>query len=353
MSAWLSQLSDRLDFGVVLRNVDGSLRMVNQRAAELLERDEERFEAEWPEFAAALEAQAGPEVWSEEGAFEVMLPTGAEERRFRVEVLPVEDEECLGQLLVLRDQRQLTAAEQDIWLASQMRSLSRLYRSMAHDLRAPLNSMVIHLELLSDAVASVAGASANGGRTSRYVRVLKEEMERLNRLLLSFLTQSAPASESVRVYDLAALAADVATFVEPQAAKQETEVAVEAGGDDGPVEAWGNADHVRQALLSLVVNALEAVAGRPAGRIEIGVGRDGDDVFVAVADNGPGVDEEFGERIFEMHFTSKETGSGIGLAVARAIAERQGGSLTAGRGPGGGARFVLTLPAAAPAAEEN
>ncbi|HMB52326.1 MAG TPA: ATP-binding protein [Thermoanaerobaculia bacterium] len=347
MSVWIAQLSQRLDFGVLMQDTDGSLRLANPRVLELLGRDAEALDDDWPQLAAAIEAQAGGDVWHQEDDHEVSLPVGrGGERRYHLEVVPVDDEDCMGQLLLLRDASQIDAAERDLWLASQMRSLSRLYRSMAHDLRAPLNSMVIHLELLSDSVAD-----HGGGRPARYVRVLKEEMGRLNRLLLAFLAQSAPASKRVQRFDLVALADEMATFVGPQAAKQGTEVELRPDADR--VLALGNADHVRQALLSLVVNALEAVAGRDGARIEIETGEDGRETWVTVSDNGPGIDPEVGDRIFEMHYTDKETGSGIGLAVARAIAERQGGTVTASERPGGGARFRLTLPAAPEEPQES
>jgi signal transduction histidine kinase len=340
MSAWIAQLSQRLDFGVLMQDTDGALRLANPRAVELLGRDAEALDDDWPRLAAAIEAQAGADVWHQEDDHEVTLPIGrGGERRYHLEVVPVDDDECVGQLLLLRDSSQVDAAERDLWLASQMRSLSRLYRSMAHDLRAPLNSMVIHMELLSDVVAD-----HGDGRPARYVRVLKEEMGRLNRLLLSYLAQSAPASERVQSFDLVALVDELATFAGPQAGKQGTEVELRPDADR--VLALGNADHVRQALLSLVVNALEAVAGRDGARIEIETGKDSRETWVTVADNGPGVDPRVADRIFEMHYTDKETGSGIGLAVARTIAERQGGTLSAGDRPGGGARFRFTLPAA-------
>jgi signal transduction histidine kinase len=238
---------------------------------------------------------------------------------------------------------------------------------MAHELRAPLNSIVIHLELLADAVAAAPGgvpggapsgatvdAAAGGrsaaGRAGRYVGVLQEEMKRLNRLLLAFLSQSAPPSDAVRDFDLSEQCAEIVTLVGPQATRQRSELGfrVADGGGPRPVIARGNADHVRQALLSLVVNALEAVAGRNGARVEIEAGERDGEAYVAVTDNGPGIDPEIAGRIFDMHFTRKETGSGVGLAVARSIAERQGGRLSASDAPRGGARFELVLPAGPP-----
>jgi signal transduction histidine kinase len=272
--------------------------------------------------------------------------------------------------LLLRDQRWVEAAERDLAMASQMHSVARLYRAMAHDLRAPLNTMVVNLELLADAVATDGGRRSPAGgdpgeRRRRYVRVLKEETERLSRQLLAFLSQTAPPRDAERPVDLGALVEEMALFVRPQASQQGTELRVELPAE--PVRVPGNPDRLRQALLSLVVNALEAVAGDAGGRASPGGGaergRTGGRVEIAVAiegrgeaaraaltvrDDGPGVPPQIADRLFDLHVSSKAEGSGIGLTVARRIAERHGGSLDVVpvEPPGACFRLALPLPAA-------
>jgi signal transduction histidine kinase len=242
-------------------------------------------------------------------------------------------------------------------LASQMHSISALYRSIAHDLRAPLNAMVVNLELLGDSVEP--GTPQRPGtdeRRQRYVRALKEEMARLNRQLQAFLAQTSPAVDGVRPFDLVPLLREMELFVEPQAAKQKTELVFDL--PEEAVEIEGSADQLRQAVVSLVVNALEAV--ERDGSVEVGLRPERGHALLWVADDGPGVPAEIAERLFHLHLSTKPGGSGIGLHVARTVVERHGGSLRLaptetedGDAPLPGARFEISLPTrAARAAEE-
>jgi two-component system sensor kinase FixL len=103
---------------------------------------------------------------------------------------------------------------------------------------------------------------------------------------------------------------------------------------------------IQQILVNLVKNGLDAIAetGRRNGRVEIRVGRAGNEVSIAVTDNGPGVPESIRERLFESFFTTKPKGVGLGLSICKSIAAAHGGSLRYEPEEGGGSRFTLTLP---------
>jgi signal transduction histidine kinase len=360
LNGWVRCLSSALDGGLLLLDEEGNLSLVNQRGLDLLGREEEQLHAEWPALRRLIEEQRTDGVWSGgESEHEVALPVGGDggHKDFLLEIVPVDVDECRGHVVQLRDLTEVRATERDMLLASQMHSISALYRSMAHDLRAPLNAMVVNLELLGDSVAPGAKKRPDvEERRRRYVRVLKQEMGRLNRHLQAFLSQTAPAIDGTRRFDLVPLLAEMELFVEPQASKQRTALAFDLPAE--AVEVDGSADQVRQAVLSLVVNALEALAGREGGRVVVGVRRHDGEALLWVEDDGPGVPAEVAERVFDLHFTTKGDGSGIGLHVARAVVERHGGTLTLTRrdGPAAadGARFEISLPTrAAEAAEET
>jgi signal transduction histidine kinase len=361
LNGWVRCLSSALDGGLLLLDENGALSLVNQRGLDLLGRDEAQLQAEWPELRRRIDEQRPDGVWSGgESEHEVALPVGGDggQREFLLEIVPVDVDECRGHVVQLRDLTEVRATERDMLLASQMHSISALYRSMVHDLRAPLNAMVVNLELLGDSVAPGATTRPDvDERRRRYVRVLKEEMGRLNRHLQAFLSQTTPAAlYGARRFDLVPMLAEMELFVEPQASKQKISLAFDLPAE--AVEVDGSADQVRQAVLSLVVNAFEALAGRAGGRVEVGVRRRGGEALLWVEDDGPGVPAEAAGRVFDLHFTTKGDGSGIGLYVARAVVERHGGTLTLTRRDGpaaaGGARFEISLPTrAAEAAEET
>ena len=360
LNGWVRCLSSTLDSGLLLLDETGELSLINRQARAQLGHDEDELAARWPELRRRIEEQQ-PGALAGEGEREVRvhLPVGGDEgeRAFLLEIVPVDVDECRGHMLMLRDCDQVQRAERDMLLASQMHSISALYRSMAHDLRAPLNAMVVNLELLSDSVEPGAEKKPNiDERRRRYVRVLKEEMERLNRHLLAFLSQSSPAVDGHRRFNLVPMLREMALFVEPQAKKQKTEVELVIDADEVRVD--GEPDALRQAFLSLVVNALEAVEEQEDGWVELGLEQRGEQALVWVADSGEGVSPEAAQRIFDLYYTTKKDGSGIGLHVARRVVERHGGTLelvpAADPELDGGARFEITLPTrAAQAAEES
>jgi signal transduction histidine kinase len=110
----------------------------------------------------------------------------------------------------------------------------------------------------------------------------------------------------------------------------------------------GDADKLRRVILNLLANALDALeeAEVPQPHIEIEAGENlaGNEVWVRVRDNGPGMDAERLQRIFSPFYTSKETGTGLGLAVSKKVVDAHGGSIEAHSEPGAGTSFLLTLP---------
>ena len=109
----------------------------------------------------------------------------------------------------------------------------------------------------------------------------------------------------------------------------------------------GEEERLRQVLINLALNALEATS--PGGHVCLSAGEDSRGVWLRVEDTGPGVPVEIRHRIFEPFFTTKAQGSGLGLSIVHAIVAQHGGTLEVGGAPDGGASFVLRLPKAAPA----
>ena len=186
--------------------------------------------------------------------------------------------------------------EADLRLVSQMRSLSQIAPSVAHDLRAPINAMVFNIEILKETIASGRGAEPGGtDRLLRYVNVLREELTRLHKSLETFLSFISPRSDRNETLDLRELAEELAALLVAPARKQQ--VQVEAGLPDGKVPAEGNRYLLRQALLHLSLAALAGVPRQGAltvrleqggGRARIRIsGRPGPDSPAGPADTGP------------------------------------------------------------------
>jgi signal transduction histidine kinase len=338
----LDALSRVVDVGVVLLGPGGELEFANRRARELLGGGEEPVEERWAaareQLQPALAVAAGGDVGAARRA-DVELQTPAGPRALRLQAYRLE-EGSEGQLVLLRDRAMLEALETDLALAAQLRTLTRLYRALAHDLRAPLNSMVLHLELLRQSLAGGDDDAAARDDRQHWVQVLREELDRLNRSLRSLLAETAPARQEREEFDLRGVIEEVRSLIAPQARMQR--VTVEIALPDDPLTLTGHRDRLKQAMLNVVINALEAMG--EGGALRLGLEQADSHATISVRDSGPGIPAEVSARIFDLHFTTKSTGTGIGLYVARSVAEAHGGAIDVESEPGKGSTFRLRLP---------
>jgi signal transduction histidine kinase len=222
-----------------------------------------------------------------------------------------------------------------------------LYGALVHDLRAPLNAMQITVELLADILAD--GRSADPSSQQRYIRVLKEELARLNRTLGTMLDNRMPSlTVASEEFDLRAIAQEVTALLGTQAMRHRIDLQLRL--PDREVRVIGHRDRLKQALINVAINGLEAMPH--GGRLQIDMAVHEVTVNITVRDDGPGIPAELLDEIYQIYFTTKKSGSGMGLYVARLVLESHGGDIQGVNTPGAGAWFILTLPLAPPA-EKN
>lgn len=231
-------------------------------------------------------------------------------------------------------------------LAAQMHALSGLYQGVVHDLKSPLNTLAVNLELLR---ATLEPDAPQAEKQQRYARVLHEELMRLNRSIESLLPAAAPARPEPERFDLRKLVAEVAAFVAPQARQQKVTIEAphaEEEDDDDDLPVVAHRDRLKQALLAVVVNSLEAMPDGGGLSIEARAHQtaDGPRGRIVVSDTGPGVPERDRDRIYELYFSTKEHHDGIGLYVARQVVKSTNGSIDLLSASDGGARCEIDLP---------
>src|SRR5438874_1273403 len=215
--------------------------------------------------------------------------------------------------------------------AERLRAFREVARRVAHEIKNPLTSMRIAVDQLGRTVGQA------DRRTVTAVEVLGAETQRLDQLAKEFADfgrlPEGPKSE----VDLVDLLLDLGKSAVPP------EVAVRVRANGERCKVVGHYDPLRRAFANLLRNAAEAMEGR--GAIEVAVTRDGSGLVVAIADHGPGVREELRPRVFEPYVTTKQDGTGLGLALVRQTIEAHGGTISVADTPGGGATFSIVLSA--------
>jgi signal transduction histidine kinase len=212
--------------------------------------------------------------------------------------------------------------------SEKLAGIGRLSAGVAHEINNPLGVILGYARLLRRKCDGAMAADLS---------VIEDETLRAKEIVDGLLDLSRPLPEAGEVVDLRALSDEVVSRLGE--AKLLDGVAVTVGG---AARAPGHPDKLRQVLVNLVRNAAEAAGS--GGQVEVRVAERDGRAEVEVLDSGPGIPAERRDRLFEPFFTTKPRGTGLGLAVSRAIARAHGGDLDAGAAAQGGARFALRLP---------
>ncbi|HWA58326.1 MAG TPA: HAMP domain-containing sensor histidine kinase [Gemmatimonadales bacterium] len=211
--------------------------------------------------------------------------------------------------------------------------MATLARGMAHDLRGPLQTLTLMVDPHADVFGSPEGARLMGA-VSTAVQHLSETIARFSQVYAPVETEPSP----LIVEELLTYVSDLQRY---QRGLAVTEMSLRITSGLPPVR--GMESHLRHVLLSLIVNAKQALTDRADGQITLGAEQRGSEIRLSVEDNGPGMSEETLARAFEPFFTTREGGMGIGLTVGRWLTERMGGRLTLEPGRYGGMNAVVTL----------
>lgn len=232
------------------------------------------------------------------------------------------------------------AGEELAQLSKRIVALGRLTAGVAHEVKNPLNAMTIHLELLRQKLDN--GAPAADVRA--HADVIGHEIKRLDAVVQGFLKFARPEDMRIERVSLAAVTADVAQSVRAEAEQARVIVQVQAGAP--PAEVDADPAMLRQALLNLAVNALQAMPHGGTLRFATETAADGRAV-VRVNDTGTGIPPEQLARVFDLYFTTKAGGSGIGLSMVFRTVQLHHGDIDVESTPGRGTTFTIALPRAA------
>jgi signal transduction histidine kinase len=224
--------------------------------------------------------------------------------------------------------------EGQITLARRLTAINSLTGGVAHEIKNPLNSIALRLEMLRSQVA------AGEPGIEFEIAVLSEEVTRLDRVVRTFLDFNRPLEMALRDVDLAEVVAEIVRMLEPEA--ERAGIRMRYARPSTAVVVNGDSDLLRQAVVNVAINAIEAMAG--GGSLTFEIAPSLETCTLAITDTGPGIPPESREKIFQLYYTTKPHGNGIGLAMTFRAVQLHGGTIEIESEAGRGTTFRLTLP---------
>jgi signal transduction histidine kinase len=221
--------------------------------------------------------------------------------------------------------------------AERLAELGTLTGGLAHEIKNPLSTVQLNLQLLQEDIGSDNPAYS---RVASRLNTVKNETFRLREILDDFLRYAGRIELEKKPTELGALLEELVDFYAPQAQLQRVQLRLQR--PDTPIVIDIDPRLIKQAVLNLMINGLQAMPD--GGELILRLNADRDEARVDVIDTGPGIDPEVVAMIFQAYYTTKRGGTGLGLAMAKRIAEEHGGRLTVTSERGKGSDFTIALP---------
>jgi len=260
-------------------------------------------------------------------------------RTLSVSLLPlVRGGSVEGSVAHIEDVTEKRSKEARLRRAESLASLTTLAAGVAHEIKNPLGSMGIHLQLIQKKIAGKECIEARD--IEQHLGVLNEEVDRLNRIVVDFLFAVKPMDTILEDGDVNRVIEELLQFVHPEL--DQAGVVIESNLSPGLPMLRIDARYIKQALLNLIKNAVAAMPG--GGRLGVQTLRSGDEVLLRISDTGAGIPDEIMDKIFEPYFTTKPFGTGLGLTIVFKIVKEHFGDISVQSRVGEGTTVTLALP---------
>jgi signal transduction histidine kinase len=268
---------------------------------------------------------------------EIQTETG---RRIQASVDFIYDDHTrmgLGALITLHDLESVEQIESELELSRRMSAIGRLTAGVGHEVKNPINAIVVHLELLKN---KLGGDSAPA---TRHLEVIDAEIHRLDRVVQTLVDFSRPVELQLQEQDLRKVIGDVLALADEELSTRN--VKLEGRLPAHPLIANVDGDLLKQAAINVIQNGAQAMPN--GGILHVTLEEDRKMAVLKIADEGMGIPPEIREKIFDLYFTTKSGGSGIGLAMTYRILQLHHGSVDVQSTVGRGTEFSLRIPLAA------
>lgn len=262
-------------------------------------------------------------------------------RRVQVSIDFIHDErsipdhrQTLGALLTLHDLESVREIESELELSRRMAAIGRLTSGVGHEVKNPINAIVVHLELLRNKL------DGTDSRALRHLDIISSEIQRLDRVVQTLVDFSKPVELQLQDQDLRVVVSSVLSLA---SAELETrDVRVVSKMPDRPMVAKVDSDLMKQALLNVVLNGAQSMAS--GGELSVALKEENRNAVLSIRDEGEGIPSDILQKIFDLYFTTRKDGSGIGLAMTYRIMQLHHGQIDVESEPGKGTVFELRVP---------
>jgi len=336
----LDQILANLQDGILLFTRDGRAVLVSEAARRFLQIERDRVLGLHASDMFTRSTVLGRTL---RAAFDARVTLKKEEirtengRRIQVSVDFIQDDltrQGLGALVTLRDLESMEQIESELEVSRRMSAIGRLTSGVAHEVKNPINAIVVHLELLKN---KLDGASPSA---TRHLDVIEAEIRRLDRVVQTLVDFSRPVELQLQEHDLRGVIGDVLALSAEELSTRGVRVHGEFPREPVPVNV--DADLLKQAALNVIQNGAQAMP--EGGRLDVILELDGKFALLRILDEGVGVADEIREKIFDLYFTTKSEGSGIGLAMTYRILQLHHGSVEVQSREGRGSEFRFRIP---------
>lgn len=241
------------------------------------------------------------------------------------------------ELVLVTDITERKRAESRLRRSESLASMTTMAAGVAHEIKNPLASIGIHLQLLRKAFERKGELTLQD--SARYIDVIDEEINRLNGIVVDFLFAVRPMDVHLRLQNINRLIGELCDFVRPEYESHGMSVLMDLGSIP---KVQLDENLMKQALLNIINNAMAAMD--EGGILTVVTRLDGNHVIIKIADSGHGISEEMLGKIFEPYFTTKATGTGLGLTVVYKVVKEHEGDISVVSKIGEGTCFTISLP---------
>jgi len=260
-------------------------------------------------------------------------------RRIEVSLDFIHDDQThqgLGALVTLHDLESVEQIESELELSRRMAAIGRLTSGVGHEVKNPINAIVVHLELLKSKLGDASAPAV------RHLEVIDAEIHRLDRVVQMLVDFTRPVELQLREQDLRSIVGDVLALAAEELSTHK--IILVSRMPLKPLIAHCDADLLKQATLNVIQNGAQAMP--EGGKLEVVLDEDRKFAVLRISDQGPGIPAEIQAKIFDLYFTTKSGGSGIGLSMTYRILQLHQGSVEVKSNQGRGAEFLLRIPLA-------